>query len=253
MGLVLRNALTYFFLLAIFHQNCSAEEWCKVNLATYPRSGNHWLRYLIEEATGVATSSVYCDQDKPKSHLRTPFQWGGYCAENGYEGNRAYPIPGEIVVIKTHYPVLVAPFDAPTINNKTIVVVRNPIDSIFSFYCYMHDTPTSTQKKIPQKELELYVLKWKSFVTYWSERENVQIYRYEDLLKAPSETFSSIMKEIGYDVKESDIERAVNRYPPEGEPYKHLNKYSQKQLVYINNHLNGLMKKFHYRIPAQKR
>ena len=46
-------------------------KWCKGNLhfldppgpltalASYPGSGNTWLRYLIQQATGIATGSVY--------------------------------------------------------------------------------------------------------------------------------------------------------------------------------------------------
>lgn len=48
----------------------------RVYLASYPRSGNHWLRYLIEEAKGIATSSVYQDPDPP--HLDQVFPWGTF-------------------------------------------------------------------------------------------------------------------------------------------------------------------------------
>src|SRR5690349_14416639 len=82
-----------------------ASEWKRVYLATYPKSGNHWMRFLIEEVTGVATGSVYCDQNQP-AHMPAPFAWGGYSTPHGYTGKRRYPTKRDIVVIKTHFPVI---------------------------------------------------------------------------------------------------------------------------------------------------
>ncbi len=82
----------------------------RVYLATYPRSGNHWMRYLIEEATHIATSSCY--QDPDPQHMATVFPWGGYCCEHGYEGQSSYATEQETVVIKTHFPAIgISPFD----------------------------------------------------------------------------------------------------------------------------------------------
>src|SRR5690348_17766666 len=85
------------------------QDWHKrVYLATYPRSGNHWVRYLIEDVTGLATSSVYVDGDVERSHLGKAFPWGGYAPPFGYEGKCKYPKPEDSVVVKTHYPAVPA-------------------------------------------------------------------------------------------------------------------------------------------------
>ena len=55
----------------------TADNWKRAYLVTFPRSGNHWMRYLIEEATQIATGSVYQDMDRPV-HLERIFPWGGY-------------------------------------------------------------------------------------------------------------------------------------------------------------------------------
>src|SRR5947209_1600022 len=101
-----------------------ARNWTsRVYLATYPRSGNHWMRYLIEEATGIATGSTNCDGDPP--HLPDPFPWGGYAADHGYEGHCRYPQYGETVVIKTHSPAFdPLPFDHLPYY-RTVRVVRH--------------------------------------------------------------------------------------------------------------------------------
>lgn len=73
------------------------QDWRRAYLATYPRSGNHWTRYLIEEASGIATSSIYVD--RIPQHLKRKFPWGGYCPHRGYEGNRRYPKKSDIDLV----------------------------------------------------------------------------------------------------------------------------------------------------------
>ena len=40
-------------LLTLCMQILHANDWKRVYLASFPRSGNHWTRFLIEEATGI--------------------------------------------------------------------------------------------------------------------------------------------------------------------------------------------------------
>src|SRR4051812_11514770 len=93
--------LLCLFFLTIFQLGFS-EQWTRVYLATYPRSGNHWIRYLVEEASHIATSSVYRDPDP--LHLKRIFPWGGYCCHHGYEGQCRYPTKKDCVLVKTHFP-----------------------------------------------------------------------------------------------------------------------------------------------------
>lgn len=62
---------------ALNNNQFSSVEWCKnplgyismrnrqyrVALASFPGSGNTWLRYLLQQATGILTGSVYDDQN----------------------------------------------------------------------------------------------------------------------------------------------------------------------------------------------
>ena len=105
--------------------------WCKertfarrtrplVALASFHGSGNTWLRYLLEQATGIFTGSIYCDE-----YLKVTF-------------------PGELVVsgsvlaIKTHHADTRAlPMDVQLVlkkelYDKAIVLVRNPFDALLS-------------------------------------------------------------------------------------------------------------------------
>ena len=74
-------------------------------LASYPGSGNSWVRQLIETATGIYTGSVYCDPSYVASGMIG-------------EGLRT----GNVVVVKTHF--------SKINSSKIIYIIRNPFDAI---------------------------------------------------------------------------------------------------------------------------
>jgi hypothetical protein len=219
-----------------------ATDWKRVYLATYPRSGNHWMRYLIEEATGIVTGSV-----RPGAkHLRKPFPWGAYSTNHGYQGNCRYPEKGEIVVIKTHYPVMpLAPFDLVK-SIKTVRVVRNPIDSFYSWSVYKNKGQDI--EFISNETLEKCIRLHKRFQNYWN-RKGVFTVRYEDLLLHPYRTLSLILRKIGYRVSSADIRRAIEKYPPYGYELKHIAHFTPEQLQLIQTELKDFLEQFDYHIP----
>ena len=245
--------IRFFFLLCMIAGSWGCASECdalwnkRVYLATYPRSGNHWVRYLIEEATHIATSSVYCDADIGRSHLGKPFAWGGYCPKYGYEKQCRYPTPEDSVVVKTHYPAVPAQqFDRlPYI--KVIRIVRHPIDSLYSFYVF--EKKHIDNPKMPLSLIKKRIRIWRSFHEYWDRQSNVFTVRYEDLLQEPQALLQSILQEIGYCVTKEQVDRAVNRYPPRGKPLKHLAQFSLEEVDMIKEELTDLMQKFNYSIP----
>lgn len=221
------------------------DKWERVFLATYPRSGNHWMRYLIEEATHVATSSVYRDRD-PK-HLPKVFPWGGFCADHGYKGDCRYPKKGDTVIIKTHYPAhFIKEYDKNPYK-KVIRIVRHPVDSFYSFYVHRYgELPEG--ERIPRETLKVFVKKWKVFEEYWNKQKKVFTVRYEDLYSEPHKYLRRVLKAAGYKVTKEDIDRAVSKNPPRGGPLKHLNHYNEDDLIYIEKRLGDLMEKYNYTI-----
>ena len=91
----------------------------KTALATFPRSGNSYIRGLVERSTGYRTSSVYCDYA-----LAPTFK--DECNHNAY------------FLVKTHYPSVRV--NVQRVNNNThweqfdqiVHLIRNPLDVIFS-------------------------------------------------------------------------------------------------------------------------
>lgn len=222
--------------------------WTKrVYLATYPRSGNHWVRYLIEEVTHVATSSVYCDASVGRAHSGEPLPWGGYSPKYGYEGTCRYPMPNDIVVVKTHFPAVPAqPFDRRPYM-KTIRIARHPVDSLYSFFVF--SGKRSETSSIPIDLLMKRVKTWKKFHEYWNQQSNVVTVRYEELLNNPCATLKIILEAIGIFATDTEIEKAVAKYPPQGCPMKHIHRFTKEDLELIQQELGELMHEFHYVIP----
>lgn len=237
-------------LFCILPQPNFAEDWKRVFLATYPRSGNHWIRYLVEEATLTATGSVYCDNIPP--HLKKAFPWGGFACKNGYEGTRRYPKKGGRVLIKTHFPTFGKPtkFDLrPAV--KTIRVVRHPVDSFYSFHIFKNKN-FPPDALLPEHAVQNSIANWRNFQEHWNCQKNIVTFRYEDLFNNPAETLRKILAAAGFKVHASDIQRAVEKYPPEGKLLKHIHKFRHEDLVAISEQLKDLMDQFDYTIPLDE-
>lgn len=218
-----------------------SDSWKRIYLATYPRSGNRWMRSLIEEATHIATSCVYY----PKLHTKV-HPWGGYSTDHGYEGTARYPTLNDIVIIKTHFPALEAtPFDLKE-RLLTIRIIRNPVDSFFSYNIY---DGTNKIDEISDERLIDYITRWKKFHNYWNNQKSVVTLRYEDFISDPFINLQFMLDVIGHQVKDEDIIRAIQKYPPFGSELKHLIHFTKEQLIMIQNELGSFMEEFDYQIP----
>ena len=80
-----------------------------VALASFPGSGNTWLRGLLELATNVCTGSIYCH-----AHFRT----------RGFNGEGVHS--GSTLVVKTHE------YTHSTQFVSTVFIVRNPYHAIIA-------------------------------------------------------------------------------------------------------------------------
>ncbi len=218
-------------------------QWKKrVYLTSYPRSGNHWLRYLIEEATGLATSSVYFDPDPP--HELAP--WSAFTTRNGYEGTRRGPSYDEVVVIKTHYPALgITDYDLLE-PYKAVRIVRHPVDAFASWHL---STRPQNPPEISEYRLAQYIHYWRLYEDFWNNNTDVYTIRYEDLYQNPFPVLKGVLSYMGFRVPDQNIHRAVTRYAPEGGLLKHLHRYTPEQLNRISLELGDLMKRYNYEIP----
>jgi hypothetical protein len=55
-----------------------------------------------------------------------------------------------------------------------------------------------------------------------------------------------ILQVAGFTYNQSDIERAITKYPPQGAPLKHSIFYNKKAMQLIKNELFDILEKFNY-------
>jgi len=159
----------------------------RTGFVSYPRSGNSYMRSLVERATGFQTSSVYCDPSLEKT----------FHAECDHRTN---------FFVKTHFPSLggdkkLDPSKYYRQFDQVVHVVRNPLDAIASWWqlnaakssLAMSD-PLRHAAKVADKVFGLadrrdmirYIDRWDHHTHYWS---SVPVHRhtlrYEDLKAQP--------------------------------------------------------------------
>lgn len=228
----------FIFIFFIMQTPLISSEWNTVYLASFPRSGNHWVRFLTEEATHIVTSSVYRDRDYP--HLRQAFPWGGYCTDSGYEGHCRFPNKQDPILLKTHYPFL--PKQIVPSPKRTICLIRHPIDSFWSFYTYKG----GNNGKIDEASLKQFINGWKKFYEYWEAQPEALFIRYEDLQADPHFYLNEILETAGYTFSQEDINRAITRYPPKGTPLKHSRYFDKQTFERILTELADILTRFNY-------
>jgi len=178
-------------------------------LVSYPGSGNTWIRYLIEGATGVYTGSIFND----KSILRA-----GHAGEG-----RAYT-DGSTILQKTHHRSLYVesykkhglPWRKTHIKSfggRGVVVVRNPYKAILSYWNF-YNTKSHT-KVIDDNSFDS--LKFKDFVFTGASRwfeviedwihfgKSLHFIFYEDLSEDPVGEMRRLLNYLGLPVQEERL------------------------------------------------
>jgi len=214
-------------LMVFFIGNCfsNGKDYCinRVVLAANPRHGSHWIHHLVTEATKYSDPPVFVDyfygkvdkRDFPHIQFRTVYHYLGEKIGNNHD-----------LVIRT---------------------VRNPIDTIFSFYRL--DNPL-VEEIIPWGKFKFMVDYWAKFHRYWDSQQKVLTLRYEDFLSHPKFCLRKILRALKCQFNEEDIDRAVSKFSPRGAVYKHINHYTKKELKYIKNQFSDLLDKYGYEVPG---
>ena len=155
----------------------------KVILTSYPRSGNTLLRSYLEKLTRVRTGSD-CEL---KRALNMQLK------EMGLEGEGK--IDDTVWIVKTHFPERIG--GRTFVANKTVVIVRNPLDAFFSLFNMVGTTSHNEsldnrvlKKAIEETEIWSDWLRqeasvWDDFHKYWLRKASqvpVHFITYESLL-----------------------------------------------------------------------
>ena len=169
-------------------------------LASYPRSGNTFLRILLRHRYAIRSISMEFERTGPvprtfrKSAVLTPDYAG---ADD--------PVVPDVTGVKTHA------LPANT-TDPALYVVRDGRDSLVSYahFALVHVkglnpneiTPGQVANKV--RELILYPRlnygTWSQNVDAWIRRPNTTIIRFEELVSRPAEVVDQVIRGLGLDL-----------------------------------------------------
>ncbi|MCF7807268.1 MAG: sulfotransferase domain-containing protein [Candidatus Marinimicrobia bacterium] len=218
-------------------------------LASYPKSGNTWIRFifynLLKEKYEFPNLATF---NSVNDHMHEYGQ-GKITRING------------VHLIKTHKaytPLLFYPL-------RSLLIIRNPLDCIPSFYKYQLGNEVLPEKVTFGEFLrdeKRGMKKWLSHYNSWKDRATL-CYRYEDIVHDPSQAIMKICQQFDLGFSVAEIEQAAEMSSKESmsrveERYGRKNRkadykfvsddrnnhyrdlYSQEDLQYLESFMAGL-------------
>lgn len=206
-------------------------------LASYPKSGNTWVRAFLANlianqtnALPLAQLSHYCDDEaRPDLYSEiagrpsTELNMTELCAlRTEVHARIATSRPGTLFV-KTHNmsgSVDGYPLHHPSLSAGAIYIVRNPLDIAVSMTHHFGLTLDEAIQRLTCEEVATlndalfvsqYLGSWSQHVESWNATANprILVVRYEDLLEKPNKWFGKIARLVGLDRDHARVERAI--------------------------------------------
>ena len=131
-------------------------------LASSPGAGNRWVRFILEELTGVFTGSKYCDSKQ---------LFSGFFGES--------MLSNHVLAIETY-----GMNDSLSQYDSVIYVIRNPYHTILSQLTKKYAKMDSALAVIEDKDFQTGLMKWASSVESWLMHSSkpVHVVSYDQLL-----------------------------------------------------------------------
>jgi hypothetical protein len=209
-------------------------------LASYPKSGNTWLRAFLANLwhTGDGPADINNLSIRNAADRRTFDEALGVESSNMTmdEIERARPAfyralaagSPDTVYLKLHDAYVYTSAGEPLIpadaTRRTVYLVRNPLDVAVSFSDHLGKAPDVTlecmgdtgfsfsawKDRLPE-QLEQRLLSWSGHVQSWLDQTALPVYlmRYEDMLRQPLSAFRGCVEFLGLDAGVAEIERAL--------------------------------------------
>nr|XP_054760337.1 WSC domain-containing protein 2-like [Lytechinus pictus] len=172
-------------------------------LASFPGSGNTWMRYLLERASGFYTGSVYNDKGLYN---------GGYTR---FKGEAERPKMGTTLTVKTHE---LGWQISSKIFKKAVLIVRNPYDCLLAYANFRAKGHTGFASRQYFKShgwdnfVEEKSQVWENTIASWISLNNTLVVFYEDLQSELRQQITRILKFLGVPLDEERL-RCTEAYP----------------------------------------
>ncbi len=164
-------------------------------LASYPRSGNSYLRILLRNRFGVPSIDQECPEEMETATLR-----GTRIARAHHRGEDA---PPDVIGLKSHKP------PEPGDTRPGVYIVRDGRDALVSYAHFAmsfvyKDTPGAVSPERLRDTIRDMILEpnspywtWSRNVEAWVARPNTVVIRFEDLIADPGKMADLAMAGIG--------------------------------------------------------
>ena len=206
-------------------------------LASYPKSGNTWMRMLF--------ANYLAKRDEPLP-INEVGRYGIGDAIRPLYGEAIGPMfptfdelqtlkarpkvlafaarkAGKILLAKTHNrndTIRGVPLIPPELTRAAIYIVRNPLDMLLSYADHYGLTPDLAAQAIGSKTNRIaadkgnvtqYLGGWSAHVTGWLDNRTFPVHcvRYESLSEDTLGTFRGVLTWLGFDIDEARMQRAV--------------------------------------------
>jgi hypothetical protein len=206
-------------------------------LASYPKSGNTWLRAFLANLIANRSTPVPLAElpnygaleADPALYSRlagrpsTQLDFDQLCALRPRVHEAIAAAAPRTVFVKTHSMAGVhdgVPLHNPTVSAGAIYVTRNPLDVVISMSHHFAITLDEAidylgNERAATDNTELFTTEflgsWSQHVQGWAHMEGprILILRYEDLLDKPLKTFAKVARLVGLGTDKTRIERAI--------------------------------------------
>lgn len=208
-------------------------------LASYPKSGNTWMRIFIE-AYQRHGKEIQINQLQEVSlaayrslHEEMLFIQTTYLTQDEIDwyrpfGHRALNDLGNEIIFKVHDAWRLnrdgEPLFPSDVTKLVLYVIRNPLDVAVS-YAHHNGQPVEATIKLMNKadhylarlqfdhvlQFEQLVTTWSNHVLSWVDTSNLPVYviRYEDMSFAPRDTFSGIINALKWPFDAERLDHAI--------------------------------------------
>jgi hypothetical protein len=204
-------------------------------LASYPKSGNTWLRmflhnYIFEPASPYDINAL---TDLSVSESAAPFYQkynpAPASTDTTQQVQKLRPkvhedltrLHDDLVFIKTHNAALSfhdVPLCTEAVTAGAIYLLRDPRDVAISYACYTGKTideiiafmgNEGAANQSTDIQVFEYLSSWSQHVASWAMRPKTLLLRYEDMLRAPEKPFGAVVRYLGDKPNHARLTKAI--------------------------------------------